>query len=268
MNSFDDLKKYFKNNEKQYYHDLLNDKFYDEVVFLQKTNGYYVEIGALDGWQQSQTIHFEYLKDWNGIVVEPSPQWFDSIHKFRNCNICTNPISDKRETNKFVVRDSLAYSHMSDIGEIYGPEDVKEIIDVETITLCDLFDKYKSPGVIDFVAIDTEGYELRILKKYFEENNKYKINLISFETGLFKKELDDLLTINSYFEIKNPFLDFIKVDVGGLGTVRLRDDNTFKNDGGDVYDSIILDLENVEWEKYYIHIDFLKNNMHLKKYLK
>lgn len=263
-----ELRTFFKNNNKQYFHDLLNDKFYDEVVFNKKETGFYVEVGALDGWQQSQSIHFEHIKKWDGIVVEPAPQWIEELTKNRKCNICTHPISDKRETNKFVVRDFLAYSHMSDINEIYGPESVKEVIDVDTITLCDLLDKYDSPKIIDFVAIDTEGYEYRILSKYFEENTKYRINLISFETGLLKKEMDYILTNNSYFEIKNPFLDFIKVDVGGIGTVRLRDDNHFKNEAGDVYDGNIVDLENVGWENYYIHIDFLKENMHLKKYLK
>ena len=68
-----EMKEWFKTQSIQYFHDLSNDKFYDDIIFNKKENGYYVEIGVLDGWQHSQSIHFEYLKNWNGIVVEPTP---------------------------------------------------------------------------------------------------------------------------------------------------------------------------------------------------
>jgi FkbM family methyltransferase len=260
------MKDWFITQPVQYFHDLLNDKFYDDVVFNKKENGYYVEIGVLDGWQHSQSIHFEYVKDWDGIIVEPTPQWLDKINKHRFCNICTNPISDKREKIKFVVRDFLAYSHIEDVEELYGPDDTIGSIDVDTITLYDLLEKYKAPTEIDFVAIDTEGYELRILKKYFEENDKYKINLISLEYS-------DCHQLNSFFDdkpyvrISNPYLNFIKMDYNNSKTLRLHTDNKFYNAAGEEYTGSICDVSNITWEHYFIHMDFLKNNTHLKKYI-
>jgi FkbM family methyltransferase len=250
----------------KYFHDLLNDKFYDEIVFLQKNKGYYVEIGALDGWQQSQSIHFEHVKEWDGIIVEPVMDWFEQIKKHRACHICTNPISDVRETNKFVVRDFLAYSHMVDVDEIYGPDKVKSVIEVDTITLYDLFEKYKSPTLIDFVSIDTEGYEYRIMNKYFEENDKYKINLISFETNKQAK-MHEIMISNSYIKIRNPYLDFIKVDTSKLGTVRMGSDNNFYNLANIMFDGTINELSDITWEHYYIHSDYLKDNPHLQKFI-
>jgi len=257
---------WIKEQSQKYFHDLLNDKFYDEIVFLRKNKGYYVEIGALDGWQQSQSIHFEHVKEWDGIIVEPVTDWFDQIKKHRNCSVCINPISDIRETNKFIIRDFLAYSHMIDTDEIYGPDKVKNVIEVDTITLYDLFKKYKSPKVIDFVSIDTEGYEYRILEKYFEENDVYKINLISFETNK-KDKMHEMMVSNSYVKIKNPYLDFIKVDTKNLGTVRLHNDNNFYNLANILYDGSILDLADITWEHYYVHSDYLKNNPHLKSFI-
>jgi FkbM family methyltransferase len=250
----------------KYFHDLLNDKFYDEIVFLQKNKGYYVEIGVLDGWQQSQSIHFEHVKEWDGIIVEPVMDWFEQIKKHRACHICTNPISDVRETNKFVVRDFLAYSHMVDVDEIYGPDKVKSVIEVDTITLYDLFEKYKSPTLIDFVSIDTEGYEYRIMNKYFEENDKYKINLISFETNKQAK-MHEIMISNSYIKIRNPYLDFIKVDTSKLGTVRMGSDNNFYNLANIMFDGTINELSDITWEHYYIHSDYLKDNPHLQKFI-
>jgi FkbM family methyltransferase len=260
------IKVHINQQPQKYFHDLLNDKFYDEIVFLQKNKGYYVEIGALDGWQQSQSIHFEHVKEWDGIIVEPVMDWFEQIKKHRACHICTNPISDVRETNKFVVRDFLAYSHMVDVDEIYGPDKVKSVIEVDTITLYDLFEKYKSPTLIDFVSIDTEGYEYRIMNKYFEENDKYKINLISFETNKQAK-MHEIMISNSYIKIRNPYLDFIKVDTSKLGTVRMGSDNNFYNLANIMFDGTINELSDITWEHYYIHSDYLKDNPHLQKFI-
>jgi FkbM family methyltransferase len=260
------MKDWFREQSVEYFHDLLNDKFYDDVVFNKKQNGYYVEIGVLDGWQHSQSIHFEYVKDWDGIIVEPTPNWLETLTQHRNCNVCTNPISDKRERSKFIIRDFLAYSHLDDVEFIYGPNNIINNIEVDTITLYDLLEKYKAPTEIDFVAIDTEGYELRILKKYFEENDKYKINLISLEHSDYLN-VDLFFNDKPYIRISNPYLNFIKMDYNKLGTLRFHTDNKFYNAAGEEYTGSICDISNITWEHYFIHMDFLKNNTHLKKYI-
>ena len=262
-----EMQEWFKTQSIQYFHDLLNDKFYDDVVFNKKENGYYVEVGVLDGWQHSQSIHFEYLKNWEGIIVEPTPHWLEKINKHRCCNICTNAISDKREKTKFVVRDFLAYSHLEDIDVVYGPNDTLDTVEVDTITLYDLLEKYNAPTEIDFVAIDTEGYELRILKKYFEENDKYKINLISLEHSDHVHQVSSFFNDKPYVRILNPYLNFIKNDEGGLGTLRLHIDNNFYNAANEKYNGSINDLKDIIWEHYFIHEDYLKNNPHLEKYV-
>lgn len=259
-------REWFSNTHLKYFHDLLNDKFYDDVVFNKKENGYYVEIGVLDGWVHSQSIHFEHCKHWDGIIVEPTPQWLDNLKGNRFCNICTNPISDKRELIKFVVRDFLAYSHIEDLTQDYCPDEITDNLEVETITLFDLLEKYNAPTEVDFVAIDTEGYELRILTKFFEENDKYKINLISLEHSDYR-QVNSFFENKPYLRISNPYLNFIKMDVNQMGTVRLRDDNKFYNAAGEEYLGSINDLRNINWEHYYVHFDFIKENPHLKKYI-
>lgn len=259
------LREYFQKGKNKYFHDLLNDKFYDDIVFRRKDTGYYVEVGALDGWVHSQTIHFEHIKNWDGIIVEPSPQQLDKIKKNRACHVCTNPISDVRETNQFVVRDFLAYSHLEDVEIEYGPTDVIEKIEVQTITLVDLLDKYNAPEVVDFVSIDTEGYELRILEKYFEENTKYRINLISIEHSN-EANVYSMFRNKPYVKIVNPYLNFIKAS--NIGTIRLDiNDNNFYTAAGDVYNGDTTDIRNIIWEHYYVHLDFLKENIHLKDYI-
>jgi hypothetical protein len=53
--------------------------------FLNYRNGFYIEIGAYDGIQESNTLFFEKYKNWRGILVEPSEQYFRLI-KNRNFN--------------------------------------------------------------------------------------------------------------------------------------------------------------------------------------
>ena len=47
-----------EDSDSMYYHDLFNDVFVDEL-FNGKENGYFVEVGALDGIMNSTTYFFE-----------------------------------------------------------------------------------------------------------------------------------------------------------------------------------------------------------------
>jgi hypothetical protein len=50
-------------------------------------------------------------------------------------------------------------------------------------------------------------------------------------------------------------------------TLRFHTDNKFYDAAGEEYTGSICDVSNITWEHYFIHIDFLKNNPHLKKYI-
>ena len=46
---------------------------------ISKRSGFYVEIGANDGVNQSNTLHFEKTLGWKGVLIEPIP------HRFLKC---------------------------------------------------------------------------------------------------------------------------------------------------------------------------------------
>ena len=98
------------------------------------------------------------------------------------------------------------------------------------------------------------------------ENDKYKINLISFETNKQAK-MHEIMISNSYIKIRNPYLDFIKVDTSKLGTVRMGSDNNFYNLANIMFAGTINELSDITWEHYYIHSDYLKDNPHLQKFI-
>jgi FkbM family methyltransferase len=252
-----------------FYHDLYNDIFYKDVVFGNKRNGYFVEVGALDGIRMSQSFLFERTLGWNGIVVEPNPTWNEELKLHRNCNISTEAISDSNGTAVFECREIPSYSGLkSSINDARMSEVVGEF-DVNTLTLCSLFDKYKTPEVIDWVSIDTEGCELDIIKQYFEENKKYKINLINFESNeIYHAPM--LFNDQPYLKIKNPYLDYLKISNSGLLKFNPYAGQLYKSPYKEwVYEGspFSSDIKAVQFEHYYIHMDYLKENLHLKPLL-
>jgi FkbM family methyltransferase len=252
-----------------FYHDLYNDLFYKDVIFPGKKDGYFVEVGALDGMIMSQSYLFEKVLNWKGIVVEPNPVWKDALFLNRECNISTEAISDKRGISTFECREIAAFSGLKSSVNDARTSDIIDEFEVKTITLCDLFDKFNAPEEIDWVSIDTEGAELVILEQFFLENKKYKINLLSFESHqLYLAE--KILVGQPYFKIKNPYLDFAKISNQGLLKFNPFTGEVFKSPVKEwVYEGNWFsdNLQDISFEHYYIHIDYLKDNLHLKKFL-
>jgi FkbM family methyltransferase len=248
-----------------HYHDLYNDIFYRDIVFKDKPAGYYVEIGALDGVLYSQSFIFEKVLNWEGIIVEPNSFWKESLANNRKCNVSHNAVSNINGTAKFECRENHGFSGLTATTSKARHSDIVEEIEVDTVTLCTLLDTYKAPEIINWVAIDTEGAEIDILNQYFSENTKYRINLINVETYDYPAILD-IFSSQPYVRIKNPYLDFIKISDNGM--IKM---NPFT---GQLYrfpfiNQIYTDINyiDIDFEQYYIHLDYLKENLHLKKFL-
>lgn len=252
------------------YHDLYNDLFYKNIIFPNKRNGYFVEVGALDGHRMSQSLIFERTLDWNGIIVEPNPVWKDSIFLNRSCNISTQAILDKRGIETFECREIEGFSGLKSTVNAARASNIVGEFDVETITLLDLFNKYNAPEIIDWVAIDTEGAECIILNQFFSENSKYKINLLSFETA-DPMAADETMKNTPYLRINNPYLNFVKISRNkGLLKFNPITGDLYMNPMNDwIYEDSLIsdDVKDVDFERYYIHLDYLKENLYLKKFL-
>ena len=61
-----------------YYSQDGQDKFLIEELFKDKKNGFYVDIGANDGVNLSNTKILEDI-GWDGVCVEPLPQSFNEL---------------------------------------------------------------------------------------------------------------------------------------------------------------------------------------------
>lgn len=176
-------------------------------------NGFYIEAGAYDGILQSNTKFLEEELNWSGILIEPSPKVFLDLEKNRPNNININKCLVASEYPFQTISGSFDNGPMSSVGNIRNIENAK-LIDVSCEPLCKILDYLDIPK-IDFMTVDTEGYELHVLDglnlgKYrptyllvevYEANKEMIINyLISFNYILLEN-------ITNYNKLDNPGWD-------------------------------------------------------------
>lgn len=147
--------------------------------YLDFDFGYFVELGANDGVNQSNTLYFERFRGWKGVLVEPYLQNFNQLTRNRSAKnyfvhaACVGP-DFKFET----VR--LAYSNLmtstldveSDVADpllhaqfgskFWGGHPF--VFEAPARTLNQVLTDASSPKRIDFLSLDVEGIELEILK--------------------------------------------------------------------------------------------------------
>lgn len=175
-----------------------------------KEPGYFVEFGATNGLDGSNTWLLEKKLGWDGILAEPAKVWHKSLISNRNCNIETKCIAKKSgEIYEFleVFNSKESSPSLSTLEKFADNNDWAKNIryenskkyKVETLSLQDLLEKYKAPYEIQFLSIDTEGSELDILEGYNFKN--YKIKSICIEHNNVKNNRDmifKLLKKNGY----------------------------------------------------------------------
>jgi len=173
-------------------------------ILGEKTNGYFVDLAAADGITHSNT-HFlekEYL--WDGICIEPNPVFFDSLKAERNC-ICENlAISNRNEVVDFRIDNGQCGGIVADdtdnnIKTRSGQLKTAEIIQVQANTLEYVLDKHQAPSIIDYLSLDIEGSEERVIENF--NFDKYRFNCITIERPT--KLVNDTLFRNGYVFVKN-----------------------------------------------------------------
>jgi FkbM family methyltransferase len=166
-------------------------------AYVNYDNGYFVELGANDGYTQSNTYYFEKNRGWTGVLVEPIPHNYLICLNNRSpktkvfCNACTS--FSYRE--KFV---EIAFSNLmsTPIGlesDISNPlEHAKSgvqflhenennfLFGAIAKPLNDILNLANAPKQIDFLSLDVEGAEIEVLKGI--DHSSYRFNYLCIET--------------------------------------------------------------------------------------
>ncbi len=172
----------------------------------KKHGKYFIEIGAYDGITGSNTYLLEKDFNWNGLLVEPSRKQFNNLKNVRNCSMSDSCIYEK--SNKIIsFTESDQLSCMTDQIESNNDwaksirKESKEKYDVNTISIHDLFLKYNVPKEIDYLSVDTEGYEYNILKMIDFKNYFIKCITIEHNWTSLRDKIYFKLTSNGFSRV-------------------------------------------------------------------
>jgi FkbM family methyltransferase len=190
--------------------------FQDMLVGLLlqgKRNGFFVEFGATNGMDLSNTYVMESRLQWKGILAEPARCWHGSLKKNRSAVIDTRCVWNKSgESMTFFEADTAELSTISDFrnrdfnkaGRATG-----KTYEVETVSLNDLLSNHGAPTEIDYMSVDTEGSEFQILNAF--DFQKYHVKIMTVEHNFCdpdRRQIFDLLSSKHFVRILEPFSKF------------------------------------------------------------
>ena len=170
----------FRKSFSQNKEDLIIDK-----LLNFKRKGFYVDVGAYDPNRFSNTKRF-YQRGWRGINIEPDLENYKKFETARPLDINVNVGIGSREGTmtfyKMFPATLSTFSERSAKSYEKSGYEISQKIPVAVKTLAGVLDKYSPKKKIDFLSVDTEGFDLEVL----ESNNweKYKPKIICVESSL------------------------------------------------------------------------------------
>ncbi len=189
------------------------DRWVIEDMFHGMRGGFFVDIGAYDGWRSSNSYVLERRYGWNGICVEANPRLFRRLRKTRHC-LCVDTCVADRERDVEFVEDADAWGGMpeyypegraEDIRKYWHPdrmstaEGVLRTVRKPARPLAAILRDAGAPAVIEYLSIDTEGAEFAILNAFpFAEYTFLTITVEHFAGPEHRQRLRTLLTGNGY----------------------------------------------------------------------
>ena len=151
------------------------------LKYLNFKDGLYIECGANDGVNQSNTWYYEKTLNWKGVLIEPNKTIFNDLKNNRSVkNIFKNVAlvsKDFKSTKKFYLTDDNLQSKIT----------IKNNHTNQQVSVDTLSNILKESGIykINFFSLDVEGYEFDVLKGI--NFNIFFIDYILVETKKFRK---------------------------------------------------------------------------------
>lgn len=189
-----------------YYSQHGQDRYLHETFFKTRRDGIFVEFGALDGLLDSNSLFFERSLNWTGILIEPNPAAFALLQRNRpNCQLENVAISNENAILPFLkiagglygwsgLLDDIEPQHHERIDQYIKPDDI-ETIAVSVRDLAWLAERHQLTQ-IDFMSIDTEGTEAKIMRAFPWE--LLHVAVFCIENNFENYNLDDLMAAQGY----------------------------------------------------------------------
>lgn len=137
-------------------------------VLGQRRGGYFVEVGAANGVEFSNTHLLEKRFGWTGILVEPALSWHQSILKHRTARL--DPRCAWSKSGEKIEFCEFRDANLSTVATLAAAQSREwrtspsRRYEVETASLADVLQD--APPAVDYLSVDVEGSELEVLGAY------------------------------------------------------------------------------------------------------
>lgn len=158
-----------------------NDKYFVDVGASHRSNGY-----------MSNTLFFEENYNWNGLLIEPNDKLHNPL-KRRKSTLIKQAAFSENKIARFKKNPTGANSVISEKGDS----------DVSCETLNNILNKNNAPKFIDFLSVDTDGYEIDVLLGI--DFKEYSFDKIIVEHNRSTEPIVKILT-NAGYKLIEEFL--------------------------------------------------------------
>lgn len=184
-------------------------------IFKYKRNGVYVDIGASDGIEYSNSYFLDKCHGWSGLMVDANwIRYMGLAGAGRSGDIVYGCVMDKDCTQKFTIAAGLSSVDAIEAVEEGGHDEHTARRDAEKMGTmmkstvgCYNFSelllrwmKHRNIEVIDYLTIDIEGAEWHALRAL--DLKKVPIRLIGIETDYTNDKFVPFLEAAGYKELK------------------------------------------------------------------
>ena len=182
----------------QFHSEYGQDRFVAELL-PDRQGGVFVEVGALDGLLHSNSLYFERERQWIGLLIEPIPELAAACVRNRpGSHIIAAAISDHAGVEAFRWINSglagwsglVASTEPEHQERIAAAGSTATIVAVPVMPLEDALD-LAALHRIDYLSIDVEGAEPRILRDF--PFGKFDIDIIGVENNWQRLEAASIL---------------------------------------------------------------------------
>jgi FkbM family methyltransferase len=159
-------------------------------TLIGKDRGFYVDVGANDPRHFSNTYFF-YKKGWQGINIEPNAAKLKTFAwlRRRDKNLNYGVGQTDGELDFYSFREDTLSTFSAEVADDYQKmgHELLEVKKVPVRPLASILaDNLPAGQLIDFMTIDTEGYDIEVLKS--NDWQKYRPAYVLLESLEYKND--------------------------------------------------------------------------------
>jgi FkbM family methyltransferase len=182
-------------------------------VFINKKNGFFLDIGAQHPVIDSVSRHF-ILNGWNGILVEPVPAYATLLkEEYPHITVMQKYVGEMGKQEMYIIADTGLSTSDELLAQAYKNSGLNISNEIcEGMTLDEIFE-FIGEVDIDWMKIDAENSEVEILNSWKSENVKPTIVVLEVLDPLHKSQINNEVTelmkskgyVEVYFDGLNKF---------------------------------------------------------------